>query len=202
MKRIQGLLTSLDANPIPSGDPNRPLTEGWASYGIALGMYDKGFWPTLREALDQAFSGRRSRSDAAGRHVRHAPAERQLRGNGTPVLYAVNCLDHDDGAAEQGRACATFEQAAPTWGGLLAWGEIPVHELAGAGDGQAARAPARRPSWWWGRPATRPRRTRGRSHLARQLEWGAGQPRRRWPHRLPPGQPCRRPGHRGLPARR
>ncbi|GAA4361982.1 alpha/beta hydrolase [Angustibacter luteus] len=149
MQRIQGLLASLDAKPLPSGDPSRPLTEGWGSYGIALGMYDKGFWPSLREALDQAFS----RDGRGLMQLADMYADRQpdgtYAGNGTPALYAVNCLDRPvgDGAADVKAELPTFQRAAPTWGGLLAWGELPCTSwpLPATGKPHAVTAPGSPP---------------------------------------------------------
>ncbi|GAB3598837.1 alpha/beta hydrolase [Angustibacter peucedani] len=127
MQRLGQLLSSLDAQPLPSGDAARPLTEGWGSLGIAVAMYDQGYWPVLRQALDQAFGG-----DGAGLlRLADAYADRSTEGryssNSNTVIYAVNCLDRpDDGglAGVQGSLKA-YEQAAPTWGAFLDWSQLP-----------------------------------------------------------------------------
>ena len=100
-------------------------------------MYDKGFWPTLRQALDQAFGGDGSGlmgladiyADRSGHgHLRVEPELGDLRG------------ELPGPARRRWRArtvkaeLPTFEQAAPTWGRFLAWSEPALLVLAGQGD--------------------------------------------------------------------
>ncbi|WP_426563860.1 alpha/beta hydrolase [Angustibacter sp. McL0619] len=138
MRRLQGLLASLDEHPLPSGEADRPLTEGWGSLGIALAMYDPGFWPTLRQALDKAFGG-----DGSGlMRLADVYADRSARGtydtNQNSVIYAVNCLDRPDdgGVAEVKSELSTFENAAPTWGRFLAWSALPCSFWPVKGSGK------------------------------------------------------------------
>jgi pimeloyl-ACP methyl ester carboxylesterase len=127
MKRLRGLLSSLDARPLPTGDASRPLTEGWGSLGIAVAMYDQGYWPVLRQALDQAFGG----NGAGLLRLADAYADRSDNGtyssNQNTVIYAVNCLDRPDdgGLAGVRGSLQRYEKAAPTWGAFLAWSQLP-----------------------------------------------------------------------------
>jgi pimeloyl-ACP methyl ester carboxylesterase len=127
MQRLRDLLASLDVHPLPTNDPARPLTEGWGSLGIAVAMYDQGYWPLLREALDQAFGG----NGAALLQLADAYAERGSDGhyssNQNTVIYAVNCLDRPDagGLAAVQSSLPRYEQAAPTWGAFLDWSQLP-----------------------------------------------------------------------------
>jgi pimeloyl-ACP methyl ester carboxylesterase len=127
MQRLRDLLASLDAQPLPTGDSSRPLTEGWGSLGIAVAMYDQGYWPLLRQALDQAFGG----SGAGLLQLADAYAERGSDGhyssNQNTVIYAVNCLDRPDtgGLAAVQASLPRYEKAAPTWGSFLDWSQLP-----------------------------------------------------------------------------
>ncbi len=127
MQRLRDLLASLDAQPLPTGDASRPLTEGWGSLGIAVAMYDQGYWPLLRQALDQAFGG----SGAGLLQLADAYAERGSDGhyssNQNTVIYAVNCLDRPDtgGLAAVQASLPRYEKAAPTWGSFLDWSQLP-----------------------------------------------------------------------------
>lgn len=138
MQRLRDLLKSLDARPLPSGDSARPLTEGWGSLGIAVAMYDEGYWPVLRAALDEAFGG-----NGAGL-LQLADAYADRAGNGTyqtnqnTVIYAVNCLDRPDsgGLASVERALPRYTAAAPTWGAFLAWSQLPCAYWPVKGTGE------------------------------------------------------------------
>ena len=127
MQRLRDLLASLDAKPLPTNDSSRPLTEGWGSLGIAVAMYDPGYWPLLRQALDQAFGG--NGSDLL--RLADAYADRSANGtyanNQNTVIYAVNCLDRPDVGGLKGveESLPRYEKAAPTWGAFLDWSELP-----------------------------------------------------------------------------
>jgi pimeloyl-ACP methyl ester carboxylesterase len=127
MQRLRDLLASLDARPLPTSDASRPLTEGWGSLGIAVAMYDQGYWPLLRQALDQAFGG----NGSGLLRLADAYAERDSTGhyssNQNTVIYAVNCLDRPDtgGLAAVQSSLARYEKAAPTWGAFLDWSQLP-----------------------------------------------------------------------------
>jgi hypothetical protein len=127
MRRLQGLLDSLDSRPLPSGDPSRPLTEGWGSLGIAVAMYDPGFWSTLRQALDEAFAGDGSGLMGLADIYADRGGQGTYESNQNSVIYAVNCLDRPagGGVAAVRAELPTFEQAAPTWGRFLAWSDLP-----------------------------------------------------------------------------
>jgi pimeloyl-ACP methyl ester carboxylesterase len=130
MARLRDLLAQLDASPLPTRDPARPLTEGLGSLGVAVAMYDEGYWPTLRAALSQAFGG----DGSALLQLSDVYTERDSNGhyasNQNTVIYAVNCLDRPyrgagDPIAEAQRDVKAFSKQAPTWGSFLAWSELP-----------------------------------------------------------------------------
>jgi pimeloyl-ACP methyl ester carboxylesterase len=130
MQRLRELLARLDSSPLPTADPHRPLTEGLGSLGIAVAMYDEGYWPTLRAALSQALGG----DGSALLQLSDVYTDRDSSGhygsNQNVVIYAVNCLDRPyrgggDPVAEAEKDVTTFSKQAPTWGAFLAWSELP-----------------------------------------------------------------------------
>jgi pimeloyl-ACP methyl ester carboxylesterase len=129
MARLRDLLHQLDASPLPTGDAARPLTEGLGSLGIAVAMYDEGYWPTLRAALSQAFGGDGSALLQLSDLYTDRNSQGHYTSNQNTVIYAVNCLDRPftggDPVAQAEHDVTTFSAQAPTWGAFLAWSELP-----------------------------------------------------------------------------
>lgn len=120
--RVGQLLQDLDENPLPTNDPDRPLTEALGFYGVALPLYDQASWPYLTTALERALAG-----DGG---VLLLFADQYLsRTNGgytdnsAEVIAAVNCLDKpsDAGVADVEASIPAFEEASPTFGRVFAW---------------------------------------------------------------------------------
>ena len=55
--RTVQLLEEFAANPVDSGDPERPVTDGELISAIIMAMYSPTWWPTLSEALTLAMEG-------------------------------------------------------------------------------------------------------------------------------------------------
>lgn len=55
--RTVSLLEELFANPIDSGDPDRPVNDSTLMSAIIVSMYSPGWWPTLTEAISMAMDG-------------------------------------------------------------------------------------------------------------------------------------------------
>jgi pimeloyl-ACP methyl ester carboxylesterase len=130
MTRLRELLRRLDSSPLPTSDPSRPLTEGLGSLGVAVAMYDEGYWPTLRAALSQAFGGNGSALLQLSDVYTDRDGSGHYTSNQNTVIYAVNCLDRPyraagDPVAEAQRDVPVFTKQAPTWGAFLAWSELP-----------------------------------------------------------------------------
>ena len=131
-QRIRKFLDDVEASPIP-GSGGRELTVGNAVLGIWAPLYNEGYWPILDSSLEAAFEG----NGAALLALSDAYTSRGPSGyvdNSLEALYAVNCLDHDDSIpAEQVPShIAEFEQVAPTFGAIFAFGlsscsQWPVH---------------------------------------------------------------------------
>ncbi len=123
-QRIADLLAQLDAQPMPTGDSSRPLTEGQAFFGLALPLYNESSWSVLTQALELAVAG-----DGSGlQYLSDQYFQRSENGsygsNIGQVITAVNCLDaterptYDDVQAR----LAEFEQISPVFGRALALG--------------------------------------------------------------------------------
>ena len=126
LQRIRTLLDELDAQPLPTDDPERPLTEGLALYGIAYPLYVESLWPGLTLALQGALGEMDGRQLLLLADLYADRTDSGYRNNKTQVIYAVNCLDDpSDASASDVRATLDeFEQAAPTLGRAFAWGPL------------------------------------------------------------------------------
>jgi pimeloyl-ACP methyl ester carboxylesterase len=129
MEGLRTFLASVDASPLPrTGDQAVPrLTEGWASLGIAVAMYDQGAWRSLVDAMTDAVEGDgTSLMQLANQYADRNPGG-QYAGNIMEVIYAVNCLDKPDGddIAERARLAEESRAQAPTWGPFLMWSSLP-----------------------------------------------------------------------------
>ncbi len=171
-QRLRDLLTSLDARPLPTKDPARPLTEGWGSLGVALPLYNKSYWPLLRAALTQAEGG----SGAALLTLADAYADRSSSGrygdNSNDAIYAVNCQDRSQPGGVAGIAAGRADLPVPSrrrggrcspgarWSACTGRTRRPTTRIR-----SPLRAAGRSSSS--ARSATRPRRTSGRSRCPR-----------------------------------
>jgi pimeloyl-ACP methyl ester carboxylesterase len=145
-RRIRTFLDGVEKRPLP-GLGARRLEVGNAVLGIWLPLYSKSYWPILDGALKSAIAGNGAQllnlSDA---YVSRGPDG--YTDNSLEALYAVNCLDHDDGvpSAQVGRYTARFERASPTFGAIFAYGlsaceNWPVHSGRKGAPVHAAGAP-------------------------------------------------------------
>jgi pimeloyl-ACP methyl ester carboxylesterase len=146
--RIQGLLSTTDAQPLPTGDAARPLTEGLAMLGIWRSLYSQPYWGQLTSALHEALLDHRGSEllTLADDYTGRGPTG--YTDNSIDALYAVNCLDHGDSltVAEVPSHLAAFEKVSPTFGRAFAWslvtcGVWPVRSDNPGGPLHAAGAP-------------------------------------------------------------
>ena len=127
MEGLRTFLASVDQSPLPrTGDNAVPrLTEGWASLGIAMAMYDQGSWQTLVDAMGEAVGG----DGTALMQLADSYADRnpggQYSGNIMEAIYAVNCLDRPStgDVVELRRQAEESLTVAPTWGPFLVWSQ-------------------------------------------------------------------------------
>ncbi|MFK0259156.1 alpha/beta hydrolase [Streptomyces sp. NPDC090445] len=125
-ERLQEFFGTLDAKPVPSGDPKRPLGESLATTGVIAALYDESAWPQLREALAAAMGG-----DGSGLlGLADTYYEREADGKYANLMYAnaaVNCLDQPpafSGPDAVAEALPSFRKASPVFGAGLAWASL------------------------------------------------------------------------------
>ena len=130
LAKLRAFLQSLDANPLPTADDKRPLTEGLGTLGVFLPLYVKEYWPKLTSALEQAIE------DGRGTELLELSDQYTNRGsdgyedNSTEVLYNVNCLDRSDGipSSQVPSRFAAFDKASPTFGRVFAYSLATCHD--------------------------------------------------------------------------
>ena len=137
MDAIRQLFADIDASPLPTGDPKRPLTQALAQNAVLTYLYfPPTDWEQLRFGFSAAFAGdgstllsmldARLERDEAGHY----------RGNSSAALYAVNALDRTDRptVAQSQVLADQWAKESPVFGALMAWGNLPFR--------------------YWGAPAT------------------------------------------------
>ncbi|MBZ5739123.1 alpha/beta hydrolase [Nocardioides mangrovi] len=119
--RIQDFLADVEDQPLDT-DSGRQLAIGNAVYGIVLPLYSRDSWTYLTQALKQAFDGDGT-TLLAFSDIYAGRGDSGYTDNSLEANYAINCLDDptsytpDEIEAE----LPAFEQAAPTFGPVLAW---------------------------------------------------------------------------------
>ncbi len=131
--QIRGLLASLDAVPLPTGDDERPLTQGLGLSALVGPLYQYDLWPALRAGLTEALAGDGRILLFLNDVVADRREDGTYRGNLGEAIYGVNCLDA--GGDLEGLTDVTIEdfealreeltQEAPTFGPQLAYGGLP-----------------------------------------------------------------------------
>lgn len=117
----------VDADPLPTADPDRPLTESLANTGVAMGMYAPSRWPELRDALTAAIDdGDGSQLlDLADAYYDRSPSGSY--DTSSFAFPAISCLDSPAGAEspeEVRQILDAYEKASPTFGADFAWATL------------------------------------------------------------------------------
>ena len=124
--RLEQLLDGLDAHPLP-GEGTRQLTQSLGTYGVAVALYDEGYWSFLRKALSQALRGNgESLMLLADFYTDRGPGGHYTT-NTNEAIYAVNCLDRpekEDFAAFRADA-ASVATVSPIFGSFIVWSNLP-----------------------------------------------------------------------------
>lgn len=123
---VDEFLADLEAEPLPTNDPDRPLTSSLAFYGIILPLYlssDEGY-PVLASGFEAAIDDDDGSVllNLADLYLNRTD-EGGYEGNQNEAILAVNCADRPDGVTvSEARATAPeFEDASPIFGQYMAW---------------------------------------------------------------------------------
>jgi len=123
---VETLLDDIDRQPLPTGT-GRPLTQGLAVLGLALGLYDEEFWVALRQGLEEAQDGDGATLLVLADVYADRARDGNYANNAIAAQYAVNCLDRaESGDLAAVRATAArLDGAAPHFGAYLGWSSLP-----------------------------------------------------------------------------
>lgn len=123
LSTIKDFLADRDADPLPTNDDSRPLTEGLALFGIITPLYNRDYWYLLDTSLSAALRG-----DGSGLlSLADVYASRNPGGgfsdNSAEAIFAINCLDDPWAipASQVADQVPAFEKASPTLGRTFAW---------------------------------------------------------------------------------
>ncbi|MEJ5867519.1 alpha/beta hydrolase [Pseudokineococcus sp. 5B2Z-1] len=122
LDEVADLLARAGDEPLPTGDPQRPLTQPLAATGVVAALYDEGYWPTLAGALRLALDGDGSGLLALADAYSGRLPDGSYSSNLLEAFTAVTCLDYPAPLADQqsqDRLREQLEEAAPTLSGLL-----------------------------------------------------------------------------------
>lgn len=130
MARLQNFIAGLDANPLRTDDPDRPLTQSLAVNALAGSMYrPQSGWPLLESGLAAALGGDgEPMLQIADAFIERGPDGEYLS-NSQAAMYAVTCLDDTErpDAARAEELAAAWTPQSPIMGPLLAWSMLPCH---------------------------------------------------------------------------
>jgi len=126
LKEIQDMLNRLDAHPVPLAD-GRSFTQAMGIYGVIAPLYDKEYgWPELRSDLTDAFANNYETLAASVDYYTSRDSKGHFTDNSNDAIAAVNCLDRPDrpSITQAATLSTQWSKLAPTFGSVLAWGNI------------------------------------------------------------------------------
>lgn len=125
--QVKALLDGLLANPLPTEDPERPLTQTLAFYGIAQPLYSQMLWPTLTTALETAIlAGDGTELLESADSYNSREDDGTYADNQGEAFRAIGCLDAR-GETDRDTMDAEFAEivaAAPTMGTFFGYGGL------------------------------------------------------------------------------
>jgi pimeloyl-ACP methyl ester carboxylesterase len=128
MQKIVKLVQGLATNPMPSGDPKRPLNDQRAILGIVATLYSPDTWGYLTGALNSAFTDRDGSvlAQYADLYVGREKTGYQANGNLFESNAVITCLDSASraGIAPVEKAVPSFRAVSPVFGPWTAWGSL------------------------------------------------------------------------------
>jgi hypothetical protein len=103
------------------------FTQALGVYGVIAPLYDKQYgWPELRVDLTDAFAGNFETLAASVDYYTSRDSKGHFTDNSNDAIAAVNCLDRPDRptVAESQATAVAWKKIAPTFGDILAWGNL------------------------------------------------------------------------------
>ncbi|WP_193106486.1 alpha/beta hydrolase [Brachybacterium sp. FME24] len=137
-EQLQAFFAAVDAAPLDSGDPERPLTGALARSAVLMLMYEDGLWESGRQALAAGMNGDGSQLLAIADTSAERSSDGSYRTNSAFAITAVNCLDHPGVADEQWQEqeAERLAEEFPTFGSSMGgdncapWPVPPLREPA------------------------------------------------------------------------
>ncbi|RKN43047.1 alpha/beta hydrolase [Streptomyces hoynatensis] len=126
-QRLLDFFEQVDAEPLPTSDPDRPLTESLASTGVSMAMYSDYMWEQLREALRAAISQGNGDQLLALADEYNSREPDGSYGTDMFAFPAISCLDSPAGNATEDEVeenLPAYEEASPTFGRDFAWATL------------------------------------------------------------------------------
>lgn len=127
LAKLTTLFAVARSTPLPTSDPNRPLTESLALTGVLTALYSEHYWQELSTALDQAInrgegSGLLSLADAGNSRN----PDGSFDGNSNEAFLAISCLDYPvvGTLADWRKSAAEMSERYPTFGDAMAFTEL------------------------------------------------------------------------------
>jgi pimeloyl-ACP methyl ester carboxylesterase len=120
---VSDLLEAVARRPLPTAD-GRELTAGNAFYGIAVTLYDRGYWILLSSALRSALGGDGTELMKLADAYAQRNADGTFQSNFLEAFYDISCLD-DPYSIPYSKVPAqftAFDKASPVFGRVYAWG--------------------------------------------------------------------------------
>ncbi|MGO1591375.1 MAG: alpha/beta hydrolase [Ancrocorticia sp.] len=125
LEQVHDIFEASLKEPIPTSDPDRPLTQSQLFGGMIMPMYEDALWPQLSQAFDEVIN------DGTGdlfQMFNDLSNERNDDGtfetNGTEANWAINCADYGPGSGKDGEELSEkIKDEAPVFGSYMTEGE-------------------------------------------------------------------------------
>ncbi|MCE7082495.1 alpha/beta hydrolase [Streptomyces sp. ST2-7A] len=137
---LADLLEGLREEPMPTADPDRPLTQSLAWSGLAQSLYSRDFWPFLTQGLDEALDEEEPDGTIL-RVLGDAMNGRSSDGSYSTLqssFLAINCADSSERYTVEDvrERLPEFREASPIFGEGMAWGMLACSEWPVEGEAE------------------------------------------------------------------
>lgn len=124
--RLERFFEKVDDHPLSTDGGSRKLHQAEAKSGLASALYNHGYWPFLRHALDGAFAG----DGTELLRLADLLSGRRPDGSYTNLMeanMAINCVDQPmpEEVDAYANAARQADKVAPHFGEFVVWGSLP-----------------------------------------------------------------------------